>query len=123
MRKKISVVIALIGLLLFIVGLSIKIPNDELTTLSILSDEYSVIEEYVGGDAYNYIIGASIVSGHIAGAEAQKAIFISIGALIFCGGLALFCFTDMKLPVLEKIKNKEPLVEEHNDNSTDENEQ
>lgn len=90
MRKKVSVVVLIIGVVLIITGLFIKIPNKELTTYSSLSDKYSVIEEYVGGDAYNYIIGASLVGGEIAGAKVQKAVFISIGSLIFVIGLLAF---------------------------------
>lgn len=80
-----------IGIVLFCIGgLFIQTPHKELTTYSALDDEYSVIEEYVGGDAYNYIIGASLVGGEIAGAKSQKAIFISGGLLIFCLGLLSF---------------------------------
>jgi phage terminase large subunit-like protein len=55
-------------------------------------DNYSAIKEYVGGDAYNYIIGASLVGGRISGVFAMKAIFISVGILIFCAGLICLSF-------------------------------
>ena len=92
MKKKISVSVIVLGALLFIVGLFTQIPSKELTTYEALDDKYSVIEEYVGGDAYNYIIGASLVGGEIAGAKAQKAIFISVGLFIICLGLCSFVF-------------------------------
>ena len=94
MKRAISVVVIFIGIILFIVGLSIKIPGTELTTFSILDgrDNYSAIKEYVGGDAYNYIIGASLVGGRISGVFAMKAIFISVGILIFCAGLICLSF-------------------------------
>ena len=94
MRKKVSVCIIVIGVILFAVGLFLKTPSRELTTYSVLKDKYSVIEEYVGGDAYNYIIGASLVGGEIAGVKAQKAVFISIGLLITC--LGLYTFSQLK---------------------------
>ena len=92
MKKKISISVIVIGAILFIVGLFTQIPSKELTTYESLEDKYSVIEEYVGGDAYNYIIGASLVGGEIAGAKTQKAVFISVGLLIICLGLCSFIF-------------------------------
>ena len=87
MRKTNSTIIILIGTVLFFIGLFTKVPSKELTTHSALSNNHSVIEEYVGGDAYNYIIGASLIGGEISGAKTQKAVFISIGLLILSIGL------------------------------------
>ena len=89
MRKGIAIFILICGIALCCAGIFTKIPNDKLTTYSFLEKEYSVIEEYVGGDAYNYIIGASIVGGKIAGATAQRAIFISSGVILICAGVIL----------------------------------
>ena len=86
-RTTAYIVIA-IGIVLVCIGLLLQVPSKELTTYSFMEDSgYSVIEEYVGGDAYNYIIGAALVAGEIAGVMVQKAIFISVGLLIFCIGL------------------------------------
>lgn len=86
-RTAAYIVIA-IGIVLVCIGLLLQVPSKELTTYSFLDDSgYSVIEEYVGGDAYNYIIGAALVAGEIAGVMIQKAVFISIGLLIVCIGL------------------------------------
>lgn len=86
-RTAAYIVIA-IGIVLVCIGLLLQVPSKELTTYSILEDSgYSVIEEYVGGDAYNYIIGAALVAGEIAGVMIQKAVFISVGLLIVCIGL------------------------------------
>lgn len=87
MKKIISISIIIIGAVLFVTGLFTQIPSKELTTYSLLEDDYSVIEEYVGGDAYNYMIGASLVGGEIAGAKTQKTVFIAVGLLIICLGL------------------------------------
>lgn len=103
MKKVFSIFAILVGLILFIVGLTIKIPSKELTTYSILSDDYSVIDEYVGGDAYNYIIGASLVGGEIAGAKSQKAIFISMGSLISVIGLLAYSFSKENIKKPEKV--------------------
>lgn len=86
-RTTAYIVIA-IGIVLVCIGLLLQVPSKELTTYSFMEDSgYSVIEEYVGGDAYNYIIGAALVAGEIAGVMIQKAIFISVGLLISCIGL------------------------------------
>ena len=88
-KKIIAVAIVLVGLILVFVGFFTNIPGTKLTTISSLDDYegYSSIEEYVGGDAYNYIIGASLVGGEIAGATAAKAIYIGIGFLMISIGL------------------------------------
>ena len=86
--RTIAYIVIAIGIVLVCIGLLLQVPSKELTTYSFMEDSgYSVIEEYVGGDAYNYIIGAALVAGEIAGVMIQKAIFISIGLLISCIGL------------------------------------
>ena len=89
MKKVVSVVVMLIGIGLVAAGFGISIPGDHLTTWSSLRDVagYSYIEEYVGGDAYNFIIGASLVAGHISGNLAARAIFIAGGVITACIGL------------------------------------
>ncbi len=72
MKKTISVIMMVIGSALFIVGLFTKIPSKKLSTWFYEEDTHSVVEEYVGGDAYNYIIGASLVGGEIAGAKHKR---------------------------------------------------
>lgn len=68
--------IALIAVLvLLFVGLDTYIPSDYLG--------YGVTE-YVGGDAYNYIMEASLRGGRIAGAMATKALYTAVGLLISC---------------------------------------
>ena len=39
--------------------------------------------EYVGGDAYNYIIEASLRGGEIAGAKTAKAIYFAAAGILF----------------------------------------
>ena len=62
----------IIGILLVLIGLIIRVPGGALTTYKSLDGEsaggyyafdnrYSSIDEYVGGDAYNYIIGTETV--------------------------------------------------------------
>lgn len=65
-----------IGIILLIAGLGVSIPSDYISSYS--------MTEYVGGDAYNFIIEASLRGGQIAGAQMTKAIYIAVGLLIAC---------------------------------------
>ena len=93
-KRTAALVVIAAGIILIIAGLIIAVPGDHLTTHESLggSDGYSYIREYVGGDAYNYIAGTSLVAGHISGTMAMKAIFIAVGALVACMGLLAFVF-------------------------------
>lgn len=64
------------GIVLLCIGLNTNIPSDYLS-------DYSVME-YVGGDAYNYIMEASLRGGRIAGAMTTKALYTAVGLLIGC---------------------------------------
>ncbi|MCF0110877.1 MAG: hypothetical protein HUJ58_03175, partial [Erysipelotrichaceae bacterium] len=94
-RKTIEKVLFIVGAALICVGLFIRVPGTALTTHSdmdgkkVMGLTFSTIDEYVGGDAYNYIIGASLVGGRIAGARAERSIYISAGAIIIAMGLYL----------------------------------
>ena len=72
----IPVVCLAIGIILLVIGLCVSIPSDYINSYS--------MTEYVGGDAYNFIIAAGIRGGHIAGAQITKAIYIAVGLLIAC---------------------------------------
>ncbi len=93
-KRGAALAVIIVGIALIAVGLIIAVPGDRLTTYESLggSDGYSYIREYVGGDAYNYIMGASLVAGHISGAMTMKTIFIAVGALVACMGLLAFVF-------------------------------
>lgn len=97
-RTKTSVGVIMVGLIMAIVGLLLPVPGTHLTTFEGLDGEtgetngkkYAAIEEYVGGDAYNYIIGAELVGNRISGTLAMKAVFISVGIMISCVGAIAF---------------------------------
>ena len=95
MKKGGAVAAIVLGVILIVLGIVIRIPSKELTTYKLLEGEYSVIDEYVGGDAYNYIIGASLVAGNIAAAKISKAIFIAVGVLVMCIGLIANNYADL----------------------------
>lgn len=72
----IPVACLVVGIILLIVGLGVSIPSDYISSYS--------MTEYVGGDAYNFIIEASLRGGRIAGAMITKCIYIAVGLLISC---------------------------------------
>lgn len=92
------------GVIMIIIGFCIRIPGGVLTTYSSLDGEkaegdyysfdntYSAIDEYVGGDAYNFEIGASLVAGKTAGAMTSRSIFIVAGLMCVCFGFTLMMF-------------------------------
>ena len=102
-KKFASVIVILAGAALIAAGIGIAVPGDHLTTWSLLdgTDGFSSIREYVGGDAYNYIIGASLVAGHISGSLTMKAVFIAAGVTTACIGLLLLASPFTKKDVSE----------------------
>ena len=78
-----------VGALCLLVGLLFPMPGEDLTTYDFNGAEYFHIEEYVGGDAYNYIIGACILGGHISGAMTVKALFAVGGLALICAGVTV----------------------------------
>lgn len=111
-QKLVGTVILLAGVALLIVGLTLQVPGTYLTTYTSLDgvaidgDTASSIREYVGGDAYNYIIGASLVGAKISGLIMAKAVYTAAGVLVICLGLiCLFCG-----PKEPRIKKPEKIV-------------
>lgn len=75
----IMIILLILGAILILIGLFYNIPSREFNFYS--------IEEYVGGDAYNGIIEASIRGGEIAGATMSKNLYICSGSIIMALGL------------------------------------
>ena len=98
-RKLVFLIPVIVGIALIALGFIVRIPGGQLTTFKILDGEtsehnyafdnkYSAIDEYVGGDAYNYIIGASLVGSKITGVMSAKAILVVGGLICFSFGMA-----------------------------------
>ena len=81
-KRGTALIVIIVGIALIAVGLIISVPGDHLTTYESLG----------GSDGYSYIMGASLVAGHISGTMTMKAIFIAVGALVACMGLLAFAF-------------------------------
>ncbi len=110
MKKEISIVVLCVGVLLLIIGLFLRVPGKNLDVEEYwMGDDYFtnedyIIKEYVGGDAYNYMIGASLAGGEIAGTLAKKAIYITMGCLISSIGALALAFTQKERTESEQEK-------------------
>lgn len=72
-------IVMIVGAILLIIGINYKIPSREFS--------FYDLKKYVGGDAYNAIIEASIRGGEISGAKICKALYISGGIITISLGL------------------------------------
>lgn len=79
----------IIGIILFIIGLCIEVPSDSISSYS--------VSKYINGDAYNYMIEASLRGGKIAGVMISKCVYIVIGLLISCISSLKFKIDILKL--------------------------
>lgn len=122
------------GIVLIIIGCSIKLPGTALTTYGsldgetcdseyYLGDRYSAVDEYVGGDAYNYIIGASLVAGKISGTITAKAVCIVAGILCVCVGCTMWMLVPEKNKEIQKICSALPEKSDVDNGDTLETEQ
>ena len=82
MMKKIVGVVGIVLAVVFVVlAVNTEIPSKYISSYS--------MKEYVGGDAYNFIIEAGLRGGEIAGAYATRAIYFGVAALLAV--ISLFC--------------------------------
>ena len=91
--KKIAIVGIILSVILLIWGLVIEVPSSYLS--------FYGIKEYVGGDAYNYIIEAGLRGGRIAGAMVQKVVLIISGCILFWMSLFAIALNN-KLSIVHK---------------------
>ena len=92
-KKTIGAMGICVAVLLLAVGLFTKVPSREISLYSFMDDGY---KEYVGGDAYNIQIEASIRGGEIAGAKAAKAIYFSAAAVVLVFSVSLIADAEKK---------------------------
>ena len=85
-RKTVAIIGILIASLLLCLGVFTKVPQKEISFYNFDGNGY---EEYVGGDAYNIQIEASLRGGEIAGAKAARSTYFSGAALALILSLSL----------------------------------
>lgn len=77
-KKTAGIVGIIVAIVLLILAFSSTTPDKYIKSYG-----ENKMYEYVGGDAYNYIIEASLRGGEIAGAKAVKAIYIAASGILF----------------------------------------
>ena len=90
--RKYGIVGLVLAVILVIVGFALRVPER-----SIGWD----VEEYVGGDAYNYIIEGEIRAGEIAGTKASKTIYIIGGSIVGMMSLLVLGYETDKKKIAE----------------------
>lgn len=88
MKKAAGIVGIILAAILLVLGFVSKTPDKYIKSYG--DDK---MYEYVGGDAYNYIIEASLRGGEIAGAKTAKAIYFAAAGILFVLSLS-FLTTD-----------------------------
>lgn len=85
-HKAIGIVVAI---LLAVFGVAFPLPEKHLyvSSYAYQNNWMEDGEEYVGGDAYNYQMEASLKAGWVSGVLALKAICVASGILLFFGTL------------------------------------
>lgn len=68
--------------------MSLKLPQKDLDYYSYSDNSYDV-EEYVGGDAYNYIIAASQWAGEYSARSTEKTLYICFGVTLTAFGVIM----------------------------------
>ena len=82
MKKAIGIIGIILAIVFLCLAINTSIPKKYISSYS--------MTEYVGGDAYNFIIEASLRGGEIAGAQITKAIYFAVSAILLM--LSLPCF-------------------------------
>lgn len=60
--------------------------------------------EYVGGDAYNYIIEAALRGGEISGAKTARAVYFSAAGILLVLSLSFLAYDDGKDRINDSIR-------------------
>lgn len=83
MKKTIMTFGLILAAVMISVGIILPVPDTEISGGSYSSRSDGKYLEYVGGDAYNIQIEASIRGGEISGRTAAKTILLTGGAILF----------------------------------------
>lgn len=99
-----------LGIVLLIMGITTSVPDRMLPSLvsrtehRITGEEGSI--QYVGGDAYNFLIESSIRGGEIAGTTAARAVYFTGGALAVTLGAIAFASELDRKETIETIQKE-----------------
>ena len=88
-RRFVGIVGLLVAIALLVAGFCIAVPDKYIPSWKDLDE--GGMEEYVGGDAYNFIIEAGLRGGEIAGATISKAVCFAASGIALILALYAFC--------------------------------
>ena len=118
MKRALGILGIIVTVVFLYFGITIKVPDKYIKSYG--TDKMT---EYVGGDAYNFIIEASLRGGEIAGAMTAKAIYFGVAAIL--GAFSFYCMSDIESENLKKdfydlrkeVKNIAFLIDERTEPS------
>ena len=77
MKKTAGIIGVILAIVFVVLGFTTSVPDKYIRSYG-----SNKMTEYVGGDAYNFIIEASLRGGEISGALTAKAIYFAVAALL-----------------------------------------
>ena len=83
----IGAILIIAGIILFGIGIATQLPPKDLSYHD-SKDSYKV-EEYINGDAYNYLIAATQWAGEYSAKSTEKALYICFGISLFSLGAVI----------------------------------
>lgn len=84
----IGAILIIAGVILFCLGITLKLPPKGLSYDNNSDSSYTV-EEYVNGDAYNYLIAATQWAGEYSAKSTEKTLYICFGVALFSLGAVI----------------------------------
>lgn len=101
-KKTVSTIGLVIAAAFLVFGFFMKVPEKKISFYA--SEDDGGYREYVGGDAYNIQIEASLRGGEIAGAKTMKAVLLAAGGIIAI--ISLYGFVEEDTSVNYEIKKQ-----------------
>lgn len=122
--KKLFVVGIIVSACLIIFGAAYPVPEKEIDVYYLVNnpqwhDQWGA--EYVGGDAYNYQIEATLKAGYMSGVLTMKSVCFCSGFILLAIAVGMYGNAKIKLKQTEYIKaisenrNNENTVSENHD--------
>lgn len=107
MKKAAGIIGIIVALVLIVLGITTTVPDKYIKSYG-----DGKMYEYVGGDAYNYIVEASLRGGEIAGGIISKAIYFSVAAVLIVLSIAFLSANEDSGELPELRRETEEILEE-----------
>ena len=114
MKKTVGIVGFVLAIVFLILGFCSATPDKYIKSYG-----DGRMHEYVGGDAYNYIIEASLRGGEIAGAKTAKAIYFCAAGILAVLSLSFITADEEKKGIRNAVSSLRHDVESGFEKTTD----